>query len=73
MPRCDCCDLPVESCGKEAERRQRIERNSQLSELARKGFFPSQYGGNCFSCGLPFPKGTHIKAVMGGYKAECCA
>lgn len=25
MTRCDCCDLPVASCGKAAEQRQRAE------------------------------------------------
>ena len=71
--RCECCDLPVESCGKAAEQLQRRIRQQEIENLQRRGWFPSAYGGSCFSCSSHFTKGTMIKAVLGGYKAECCS
>lgn len=73
MARCDCCDLPVESCGKAVEQRQRIERRAHVEEMNRKGWIPSRYGGVCIECGHGYKVGGLIKGSIAGYKGECCA
>lgn len=71
--RCDCCDLPVESCGKAAEQRQRAEAQRERTMLlARTSWFEASYPGTCSSCGERFPAGEPITKHGGGYKASCC-
>lgn len=80
MTRCDCCDLPLESCGKQAEARAlAAERALNLRLLALRAWFPATYGGACGQCGERFEPGTPITSFMlrgdGGmlYRAPCCA
>lgn len=71
--RCDCCDLPVESCGRAVEARQRQElANARSQALALYGWFRAQYAGRCSQCGEPFKEGDPICAIDGGYKSYCC-
>ena len=77
--RCDCCDLPVEFCGKAAEDRQRREaRAAQAELLATPGWFPARYPGTCAGCGSYFRAGEPIRVNRGGrwteprYVAGCC-
>jgi len=71
---CDCCDLPVGSCGKAAERRQRKELAEFHKTLSARGWFPAEYPGVC-SCGEPFNAGALIVRDTGSGRwiAECCA
>lgn len=61
--RCDCCDLPVESCGKAAEQ---LARRQQLLDrqaaLRKPGATVAQYPGVCGECGESFDKGEPIAA-----------
>jgi hypothetical protein len=71
--RCECCDLPVASCGKAAETKQRAERAAEVRSLKAWGFHPADYPGACGHCGVPFPPGTLIRHFHGhGWVAECC-
>lgn len=75
--RCDCCDLPVSSCGKEAERRiaqaAAVER-ARLLQLP--GVIPARYPGPCFTSGDWFQAGAPIRPVdghRGHWRClECC-
>lgn len=76
MTRCTCCDLPLASCGLEAERRQRA---AELLELARllkmPGAFPARYSGPCSSCGEWFKEGAPIvpsRNVVGTWRCLLC-
>lgn len=71
--RCDCCDLPVYSCGKaqeEIERREEAALREQLREHPR--WFPSIYPGTCSGCDGYFEVGTYIKRSGDKYVAQCC-
>lgn len=73
--RCECCDLPVVSCGKAAEARARVERKQEERRLEKRGAFRSQYTGLCASCRTPFPAGTFIRMNADDgllYDGECC-
>ena len=71
--RCDCCDLPVESCGRAVEVRQRQEdANARSHALSLYGWFRAQYPGQCVQCGGHFKIGDPICALDGGYKSYCC-
>lgn len=65
--------LPVESCGRDAERRQAIADRQHHTDLTVRGYWPSTYPGTCRSCGDYFPVGTLIQRTADGYRAECCA
>lgn len=60
--RCSCCDLPMISCGKAAER---IARRQAMLErqvaLGKPGATLAQYPGTCGDCGEPFEAGTPIQ------------
>jgi len=74
--RCECCELPVYSCGKAVEDRQRrYEQAERAALLARPSWFAAHYRGPCDSCGVWFEPGTPITiaADAGGWRAECCA
>lgn len=76
--RCDCCDLPVESCGKAAEVAQRAALDAWRKWLCRHGWFRSNYAGSCHQCGTEFKAGSVIRSGgftgRGGvYVAACCA
>jgi hypothetical protein len=72
--RCYCCDLPVESCGKAAETRQRREATrDRAALLARTGWFRAEWPGRCSRCGERFDADTPICRYDDGWRAECCA
>lgn len=73
--RCECCDLPVESCGKEIERKRRAE--AAVAAPTAGVWFPAKYQGVCSGCGDDFNTGDRIAlASVHGlhhcYVAECC-
>lgn len=73
MSRCDCCDLPIESCGKEAELRQRWDTQQARAQLRLKGYFPALFDGTCQGCDERFTAGTLIRfTIPDGWTAECC-
>lgn len=73
-PRCECCDLPVSSCGKAAEHRQRVALARWRSQLRERGWFESAWPGVC-PCGEPFKEKALISRdqASGRWIAECCA
>lgn len=75
--RCDCCDLPVESCGKAAEQRARQEdANARSQALAQPGWFQAQWPGQCGVCGVWFKAGdpiTRMDLMENRYKSYCCS
>lgn len=62
--RCECCDLPVYSCGKAGERKQHAEARAEVQRLTALGFFPAEHPGRCGHCGEWFKP---------GWVAACCA
>ncbi len=73
--RCDCCDLPVTSCGKTAEQRQRAEQADKRVRLRAQGWMEAQLPGRCEVCNEPFDAGSLITylGVEFGWRAECCS
>lgn len=73
--RCECCDLPIESCGKAAEDKQRREQQQERRRLlAHPAWFAALYPGVCERCGERFEPGTPIRMVAhSGWRAQCCA
>lgn len=59
--RCDCCELPVESCGKAAEARARKEaRIARTRLLSRPGARAAMFRGSCGVCGEWYDAGAPI-------------
>lgn len=58
MTRCDCCDLPVESCGKAAEQRQRAEAAQDRPPHGKT--VEARYTSRCAYCGEPMRMGSLI-------------
>ena len=72
--RCECCELPVYSCGKAVEDRQRrYEQAERAALLTRLSWFAAHHCGFCVSCGEWYERDTPITAGAGGWRAECCA
>lgn len=75
---CECCDLPIESCGRAAEAKQRAELQEWRRWLVRHGWFRSNYPRVCHRCETGFKAGSVIRSdgftSRGGvYVGECCA
>jgi hypothetical protein len=72
---CECCELPLVSCGKAAEAKQRAQAKAvRATLLCRPGWFPSSFPGPCARCSEWFEVGTPIrKDVVKGWLAECCS
>lgn len=73
--RCECCDLPVESCGLAAERRQIAEVNLERARLlSLPGAIAARFPSKCGSCGQRYDAGTPIIAHRnrGWRSLECC-
>lgn len=65
--RCDCCDLPIETCGKVLEQAQAAEHRARVQRaLAEPGAVAAAFPGTC-PCGERYPKGTPIKASPDGW------
>lgn len=72
--RCECCDLPVYSCGKSAEDGQRKLDAATRRWLINHGWFTAQWPGVCGRCCKPFYSQTLIHPDgLATYIAECCA
>lgn len=78
--RCDCCDLLLDACGKEAAKKQEAEAKQRRAELAARGWFASRFPGSCRGCGEDFEPGALIHGTSDGYGhrgrkyfAECCS
>jgi hypothetical protein len=69
---CECCDLPVKSCGKAAEREQRRADRAERERLQQSGWTPAQYAGTCHRCGEWFPVDSLIRYDGDGWRSECC-
>lgn len=77
MTRCDCCDLPVESCGRAVERAQLAQLVAERRRLlALPGVIAAQYPGACSGCGERFVVGDPIARHEGRWNAWrsllCC-
>lgn len=73
-PRCECCDLPTNACGKDAEQaqiRELAEHRRRL--LSTYGWFPAAHSGKCAECGDPFQPDTPIIRHPDGWRTACCA
>lgn len=69
--RCDCCDLPVESCGKAIEKKRLKDAADEKTRLLTlPGFFEARYPGVCGHCGEHFDAGTPIRNYQYGW--VCC-
>lgn len=64
---CECCDLPTESCGKNAEVAQAdAVRAARLRALAEPGTVAANFPGTC-ACGDRYPTGTPIRYHPDGW------
>lgn len=73
MTRCDCCDLPVESCGRAAEQRQRANQRAERARLlALPGALPAAYPGKCADCGERFDASDPISRSDDGWRCLVC-
>ena len=62
QPRCECCDLPLSSCGLTAERRLRQEAAElRRRVLADPRYFPASLPGRCVACGEEIAPGDPIR------------
>lgn len=65
--RCDCCDLPTESCGKSIEQAQRKADASRVSGMMQRGYVQAQFFSKCSECGDSINKGDPIKMSADGW------
>lgn len=71
--RCECCDLPVESCGREAQRRQDAERIAEFDAAFRRpGVIPAQFIGKCARCDERIRIGDPLRGAPDGWIGELC-
>ena len=73
--RCDCCDLPVISCGRFVEQQLRQETAQERARLAGlPGVFLAVFSGACATCGERITPGDTIRRAgnASGYTGECC-
>lgn len=75
MTRCDCCDLPVESCGKAAAQREaEVERVIREVVLLEPGTIEAKFTGPCKGCGTWVKVGDPIRLHEGDWMGRlCCA
>jgi len=71
--RCDCCDLPVEYCGKEAERRLRRASAGERERLLTSGWIAAEYEGPCARCKERVIVGDPIQRRVEGWIGGCCS
>lgn len=75
-PLCTCCDLPLSSCGKAAEDRQRAADRQRETALVGRGFIAAKFSGVCAGCGDHYGVGAMIRFAgppTSGWVTECCA
>lgn len=77
--RCECCDLPIYSCGKADARRLAAEAEADRWRLlSMPGVIPAAFASRCVTCGDRYPKGTPIRHLAGdpvtfaGRGWSCC-
>jgi hypothetical protein len=74
--KCECCDLLIASCGKQAAQRSEAEAKQRRAALLKRGWFAAKWPGACRECGEGFEAGDLIKSASyghPGYFAECCS
>ena len=72
--RCECCDLPTESCGRAAEARLALEEGARQANLLRNPpWFTATYAGHCGNCAEHFESGYPIRVSTkrGAYGRPC--
>lgn len=70
ITRCDCCDLPADSCGKQLENQQRRDAAEERAHRLANGWHEAQYPGRCLRCAEHFPAGTAITSYAQAW--ACC-
>lgn len=61
--RCDCCDLPVEWCGKQAETKQRAQDAAEVAALrSEQGVIEASWTTRCWACHQMIRPGQLIRA-----------
>lgn len=75
---CECCNLVVTSCGKQAENKQRNEHRQREKKLRQRGWFGAQWPGTCDKCEERFRVNDLIQSAgrrdgRNAYVAACCA
>lgn len=62
VSRCACCDLPVETCGREASIRAAADHRARRERaLDEPGVIAAQFRGYCSTCGTTYGKGEPIQ------------
>lgn len=71
---CTCCDLPPESCGKAAERRQRLDLKAQIERaLDEPGVVAAKHViRSCPGCRSEVPAGHPIRKSRDGWVGALC-
>lgn len=71
--RCDCCDLPVSSCGKAVEQKVAAERRAEIARvLMEPGVVAARHSGTCVTCASRYPEGEPIKHTEDGWSGALC-
>jgi hypothetical protein len=71
-PRCVCCDLPVYSCGRDAETRLRQARQARVRQLLERGYTAASFPGLCGQCADPIAAGDPIVKRDGVWVGGLC-
>lgn len=70
---CDCCDLPIETCGKAAEARMADEiRAERERALAEPGVVGAKFPGRCATCSTGYGRGEPIRHTDDGWAGAIC-
>lgn len=79
---CECCDFPIDMCGKAAAKKQDAEASEHRKFLLGRGWFTARFPGTCGGCQSKITAGEDfIHALPGNrygyrqskYVGECCA
>lgn len=71
---CDCCELPIKSCGRALEQRRLTEvRQRNRRVLAAPGVIEANFGGRCPDCSQTFHEGDPIARNADGLWSHCAA
>jgi hypothetical protein len=73
MTRCDCCDLPAESCGRAIEQARRDELKAlRQRALQQPGVVPARYPGTCPACRTPINPLDPVRRTEDGWTGVLC-
>lgn len=67
---CECCELPLASCGKAAETKQRQEAAAERKQRLVDGWMEAKWPGKCLRCGEFFKPRDLIHPYAQGW--ACC-